>query len=357
MDFAKEFEKRQDKTTEAERAEQEKKEKGPSVTEILADDEKSKFFLIYLEEQEEGELAHKLLEGNLNAADRAVLEEKRGAFWERLEQAQKIKDSVGGDLENIIKVSPELQQEKKTAGIAALKKVLVDGSISRSFRDPAWMEVMSKKIEDRELGKKAIDLNNQIISEYCKKYNLKEEEFAATLALDDEESPEALKELIKGKMGFFRKIFTSHAELEEMADTIDRREAIKTGLALAENDLHELAGSLHEALQDPRAEQALAAHITGENPPKDPSFKESKAALKSYEIQDKEVSALQEVWDKKKEANKDNKSFDIDEEYGSFIEGAAENSVQNKVGKGKGGFWHAVFKLITGHKLEKKIEK
>lgn len=360
MDFTAEFEKNQNKLTEAEQAKKDKQANEPSLTEILADNEKSTLFLICLEEQGEQELATNLLTGELSAADRAVLGEKRRLFLDRLEKAQNLQNGLGQYLEDSAKVNTELKKEADTAGTDVLRKVLVDKAISRSFRDPAWMESMSGIVEGREARKEAIAKNNKLISEYCQKHNIKEEEFAATLAVDGEGNPDALKQLVKDKMGIFTRIFTSDRGVMRIVGKLDQREAMKENLAAVNKDLNELGGALRETLlKDPQAEEALAAYIVGESPKKtDGSFQESKTALKEFEIPTKEASRSQTEWNEKKAKGlTDIESFDIDRAYESFIDKAAEDSFQNKMGKGKPGFWATIFKLIMGKKLEAKIEK
>jgi hypothetical protein len=62
-------------------------------------------------------------------------------------------------------------------------------------------------------------------------------------------------------------------------------------------------------------------------------------------------------WKNEKDQGVKDESFDIDKEYEAFIERTAENSFENKAGKGKSGFWATIFKLIMGKKLQAKIEK
>jgi hypothetical protein len=347
MPYIEDFGKKQAEVAQAEALKDEPQ--GPALSEILKDQEESRLFSIYLDNNADLNLGMKILTGQLNEQDMLELSEKRTGFLEKKGKANEIKEKLEKDMDRIIEASPDLKKISTVVGKEGIRKALTERVNDLAFTDPDWLTNMTEKYEGIAKTEKDIEWGNRSLADIAQEYGFTEVEYSKALQ-ERPAQPYAFEDLIKSKTGVIGKIFTTDKAMRAKVEELDQRDVIKKHIEALNGSLGELGGALQETLfKNPDSRAILTAELKGDAlPEKEVSFSAMNGVLKSYDFK-----KTQEIWDTYKKEHSAEDGFNMDAEYLSFMDRSAGEALSKK----KKGFWATFARLILGNSLEKRIKK
>jgi len=331
----------------------EKKEpEGPTLNEILAHPEENVLFGKYLKQSDGGDniLAMKLYAGDLKKEDFDALNEKRNEFLEIKERASKLKERFEKNIGGIISASPELKKIVNVAGEEGIRNAIIDRMDEIAITDPERFEDLESGFSGLTGAEESVARGNERIVALCKEWGFTEDEYTKALLARESGDPYALEDLIKSKMGAFKKTFTSYGELMDQGEEIDTRADIKNRLSAVNWNLGNIGGSLSTALFENEAvREMLVANLKGEKGPgKDTSFLEMKDMLKVPHT----FEGLDTAWAKYQKEHEHDDGYAIEDARIQFGDEYAENLVPKK----KRGFWASIFRTLLSGGIQKRLK-
>ena len=330
--------------------EREDQETPPEYTlkSILNNKERSDLLAGEIEKNGDTDLVNRLVNKQLTETDLGKLGDYREQFVEKLKQVEKIKESISPEvLEDITDNSPELKEIANLVGSGGVKNILFKNFESLAFKDTSHFDQINKAVEKVAKHKETIEKKEEHIKELSKKYNVSEDKLYEALKIkDDNERREAIKAVVKDKMGFWKKMafgatfvtanrieaLDQREQLDKLSDDLDKRlKGVGSFLAMTINENDEVR-------------QALQAEVLEEKETSKEdiiSFKEGRDAWRVFEEKTQ------------KDIENDFKDFILKEKkiknYDTFSDPQKDlltNEFFNKKKQklvGKKGFWASLF--------------
>jgi|GEM_PF-2327614 hypothetical protein len=326
---------------------------GPGLDEILAHPKDNALFSKYLENgnDEDQILAAKLLAGELGAEDFHVLSEKRKSFLEVKERAKGVSERLEKNMDGIIAASPQMKEVAQVAGMDAVRKAVIKRMDEIAITDPEGFADLESRFLGLTEAEASIGRGNERIAAIAKEQGFTEQEYSQALMAREAGDPYALEDLIKSKMGVFKKTFTSYEELMRQGGEIDSREDIKDRLSLINWNLNNIGGALSAKLfEDKTAKEILVANFKRERGTQQPDA--SFSQINELAKRPRDLAAAQREWEKYKEAHESDPGYDIDVAKSQFGTEYAERAL----GKKRTGFWATIFRLMLSKGVESKLK-
>jgi hypothetical protein len=317
----------------------EKKIEGPTIKQILADKEQSRLFGMQLEEQGDNELAAKIISGQLSPEEISELSADRQNFLATMESVKAVRERLSSkNIEEIVALSPELQEIAGSVGPQGIREAVLRDLERLAIKDPGHFREISWAIEDIEQTEASIKDEDKKVSEICKKYKIGESEYLE--AVRDNDNPNAIYDLVKSRMGWFKKHFSTPESIGAEIDGVsDRTADIKRLSAEYDSRLGGIAEALRATITDnENVWNALIADMQGqrvEKPEKEMAFSEFMSAPVNGE-------KIQSEWDAYKRAHAHDQGFSEEQAKADF----ASEYLDNNVLKKKKGFWSIVGKAV-----------
>ena len=316
-----------------------KKIEGPTVKQILADKEQSRLFGMHLEEQGNHELGEKIISGQLSPEEVAELSDEREAFLTTMESVKTIRERLSSkNIEEIVASSPELKKLADSVGAQGVREAVLRDLERLAIQDPEHFTNIRYAIEDLERTEGLVKEEDEKVVEICRKYNIGESEYLE--AVRDKKNPNAVYDLIKGRMGFFKKNFSKKETIDAEIDGVaDRTDDIRELSTRYDGRLKQLAETLQLTVTDnENVWNVLVADLRGqkvERSEKELSFSEyMNAPMKGEDIQS--------GWGAYKSVHEHEQGFSEEQAKADFASEYLESNVLKK----KKGFWSVVGKAI-----------
>lgn len=333
-----------------------KKPAPKTLNEILKDPNDSAFLGRVMEIKNDKELAARMATGTLEQSDLEKLEVYRLENIEKLEQVKSLETAITPEyVKDFAANSPEFQKlvnlvgpEKAAKSIQSqLREVAAsDGSRFENMHDSL------KKLSEYK-GKEMKDLEKKI-REQCKgfKTNLKEEDFAAVMAISDPmERADALQEKVRGSFGLFRKAADyvslgkfSRPAAEELAKNKTQMDATIKGL---NEHIGNMGGTLNAMIsENADVRKAFAKELIDEKAP-------VKTPEVGFESVRKEVKDIDTAWTEFRTANNFYEKTDVQQETlkKQFRTEAKESQVKKPAKKGIWArLWSSIFEKAIDNK-------
>ncbi len=325
---------------------------GPGLDEILAHPRDNALFSKYLENgnDEDQVLAAKLLAGKLEAEDFRTLSEKRKSFLEVKERAKNVSERLEKNIDGIIAASPQMRDIAQVAGMDAIRKAVIKRMDEIAITDPGGFADLEGRFLGLTAAEASIGRGNERIAAIAKEQGFTEQEYARALMAREAGDPYALEDLIKSKMGAFKKTFTGYGELMRQGEEIDSREDIKNRLGLVNWNLNNIGGALSTKLfEDEATKEVLIANLKREREPQpDASF----AQINELAKRPRDLATAQREWEKYNEMHENDPGYDITAAKSQFGAEYAERVL----GKKRTGFWATIFRLMLSKGIESKLK-
>jgi len=180
---------------------------GHVLVEILQDKKKFGLFSMLLGKDGYGDLALRLVKGELKGDDIGLLEQERLAFSEKLTKSEKIKKLL--TKENVIGFARNHPEFEKIINLVGPEKAIkaIQGQLEEiSITDENRFDNISDSIQTYDSYKngKYKEVNDRV-EKLCKDKNITPQEYLDALAIKDpKEKEKALKELSKRTYGKFK---------------------------------------------------------------------------------------------------------------------------------------------------------
>jgi hypothetical protein len=358
MSFIEQFGQRKQEDEQVERAEREPKR--ISLAQILADEKESKLFSAYLEQgdtednEDKKSLGKKLFKGEeLSETDVDALYEETGKFFATKERADKIRQNLEENKEAIIHASPELRKIVELVGSEVVDAALLERFEEIAITHPEVLASLEDGFAKFSKAGESIEIGNERIDAYCKEYGFTEDEYLDALRRR-EDDPYALEDLVKSKMGVWKKIkgkFGSYEDfMNNVNDDLDRRDYVKEKLAVADESLTEMGGILRKTLfQNKEAKQILEANLEHkEGPSEKMTFFEARGLL----VAPRDEKEMKEDWAEYQKEHSGATDYNVDVARTNF----AKEYASNKMPKKKSGFWATIFRTIFSASIEQKLK-
>jgi hypothetical protein len=311
---------------------------GPTVKQILADKEQSRLFGLHLEEQGHRELGEKIKSGQLSPEEVSELSAERQNFLATMESVKAMRERLSSkNIEEVVASSPELQKIADSVGAQGVRELVLRDLERLAIQDPEHFKNISAAIEDIELTETSIKEQDQKVSEICRKYNIEESEYLE--AIRDKDNPNAVYDLVKGRMGPFKKLFSKKETIDAEIDEADRTEDVKKLYTEYDGRIGGLAEALRATMVDnENVWTALVAEIQGkrtDRPEKEMAFSELMDIPKSEED-------IRSEWGVYKRAHEHDQGFSEEQAKTDFTSEYLDKNVIKK----KKGFWGIVGKAL-----------
>ena len=331
---------------------------GSTLKEILKDNERSRLFGAYLEEQDENDLAEKLAQGNLDGADMDRLSARRTEFVRALDSAKNISERLNiRNIEEIIASSPELKRIADLVGSDGIHSAVIRQFGEIAVRDPRRSWQIADGLARLETTKREIAEENGRIAEICQRYGISDDQYLAAV---DSGSWNDLHNIVKSKMGTWDKLKLdlfndkeTWKKLNREARGIVRINEIRASAARLDLNLKNVGAALQATLvESETAHRALMEQLQPEKPERpisEMSFAEMNNARKG--------DTVKKRYEEFKKNNHNyytprGGGFDENAARHDFAEGYAKNVV-----KTKGGFWANLFAIMLASNVVEDLIK
>ncbi|MDE2097245.1 MAG: hypothetical protein KGL39_08390 [Patescibacteria group bacterium] len=353
------------KTQEA--AREEKKEKLPTVVEILKNKEESPLFGSYVGAHVENgtELAKKLASGEtLSSEELLALSDARNGFFERMEAASNLKEMLGGqELQTIIDSNEYLQRLAEGVGVEALRDAVERQLSLMAVSGDSSFERLTASLNKLEATRSRMKEVDGKIREFISRYGISEDSMSKILAnLPENPSAEQVAAAVRGEIGFFRRLRSKNSQESVVAQI---KEMEKQGVVISSAELESLTkrlddnfGSTGRLLNSViKGNEEIRGHLT--------------RALRSEEEPEEERNdtPFQEVVDLSSNADKTKK--EIERSYEEFVEANDGKSEEERIpadqveskfleeymGKNKkSGFWGEIFNIFLDSLIKEVVK-
>jgi hypothetical protein len=353
------------KTREA--AREEKKEKLPTVVEILKDKEESSLFGSYVGAHVENgaELAKKLASGEtLSSEELLALSDARNGFFERMEAASNLKEMLGGqELQTIIGSNEYLQRLAEGVGVEALRDAVERQLSLMAVSGDSSFERLTTSLNKLEATRSRMKEVDGKIGEFISRYGISEDSMSKILAnLPENPSAEQVAAAVRGEIGFFRRLRSKNSQESVVAQI---KEMEKQGVVISPTELESLTkrlddnfGSTGRLLNSViKGNEEIRGHLT--------------RALRSEEEPEEERNdtPFQEVVGFSSSADKTKK--EIEKSYEEFVEANDEKPEEERIpadqveskfleeymGKNKkSGFWGEIFNIFLDSLIKEVVK-
>jgi hypothetical protein len=337
-------------------------EKQETLKNILADSKKSIYFSQMLEAEGQDELAKRLSDNKLDAADFEELESMRAAFIERGKNAEAIVAHLKPEMmEQISKRSPEMQKILSTVGAEGFAQVMQKQLLEVAYADPSVFRDVTNAVtmlNDYRSGDfKAAD---EEISGLVKKAGIQESAFAKLMQEPDDATREAaLQKAIYesydgwGKVRDFIPVLRGKGSAGWAKELAGRKADIDNALGELDTHIGSLGSVLHTTISDNDSiTNALARELRSEKQQKEirpeMSFKAAQAA-KRFED---EESSIDQRWAQYKRANNAAFGSNPDNVRNDFR--TIEKQRYQKSFGNVSGLWATIRWILYGEKLDSK---
>lgn len=246
----------------------EERVKGPTLKEILADNERSSLFAIHLQEEGDEELIGKLQSGELSHEELGRLSERRQSFLEIMESAQELKDRFKTkNIAELVKASPELRAIADLVGAEGINAALLRRFDRLAVASPDEFNRLKRAAEDVDRTSEALDEEDERVAEICRRYGIKESEYLAALQSDDQD---AVNQLVESRMGKWKKLWSSRRKINMEVSAADRYNEIRRLSEEHDESFAAAARALDMTLGGNAAmHEALVADLMGRSPEKE----------------------------------------------------------------------------------------
>ncbi len=310
--------------------------KGPTLKELLKNNEQSRFFGAYLKERGEDALAEKLAsQEELSESDYNHLSGQRGDFVHLLETVGKMSEKLNvKNIEELAATSPDLKKFKDLVGSEGIRDALVRNLEEMAIHEPERIKKIGDQFAQLEATKKEFTEKNKEIADILKEYDLSEAEYREAILSGDQE---ALDDFVKDRMGMWAKLklkFSDDAmqKFRDEVDSIDKSKDIEALGAQLDGDMKDLGGILQATLVGNQAvNKALADQLRQRKPEQvtpDMSFPEMN------EIMDKR--SVKKAWERFETEYRDdyveNGVYNEEEARRDFAQGYARNATKKRKG-------------------------
>ena len=338
---------------EVERKEREENEpQGPGLDEILAHPKDNALFSKYLENGSDADqiLVAKLLSGELEAEDFHILSEKRKSFLEVKEKAKNLSERLEKNIDGIIDASPKMREVVQVAGMDAVRKAIITRMDEIAITDPEGFADFESRFLGLTAAEESVERGNERIAAIAKERGFTDAEYTQALLSREAGDPYALEDLIKSKMGVFKKTFTGYEDLMRQGEDIDTRKDIKDRLSLVNWNLDNIGNTLSTKLfMDAATKKVLVANLKRERQPRpDTSFSQ----INELANRPRDIEAVQREWETYKNVHENDPGYDIDTAKSQFGTEYAERAL----GKKRTGFWATIFRLMLSKGIEGKLK-
>lgn len=318
---------------------------------ILSNNEKSNLLAEEIEKSGNYELVERLVNKQLTEDDIEKLGDYRGEFVERLKQVENVRENISPEvLKEITDNSPELKEIASLVGVDGVKNILFKNFESLAFKDPSRFDQINKSVEKIAKHNETIKKREEHIKELTEKYNLSEDKLYEALKIkDDDERRQAIKAVVKDRMGFWKKIaFGATFVTANRIEALDQREQLNKLSKDLDARLKGVGSFLAMTIsENDEVRQALQAEVMGEREKeKDPivNFKEGRDDWKSFE--EKTQTEIENEF--KDFILKEKKIENYNNLDNSGKESAINEFFEKKKQKlrGKKGFWANLFNVL-----------
>lgn len=315
---------------------------------ILSNNEKSNLLAEEIKKSGDNELVDRLVNKQLTEDDIENLGDYREKFVERLKQVENVRENISPEvLKDIADNSPELKEIASLVGIDGVKNILFKNFESLAFKDPSRFDQINKAVEKAAKHNETIKKKEEHIKELSKKYNISEDKLYEALKIkDDNERRQAIKEVVKDRMGFWKKMaFGATSVTANRIEALDQREQLNKLSKDLDARLKGVGGFLAMTIsENDEVRQALQEEIMGEKGKEKESsvnFKEGRDDWKSFEAKT-QIDIENEFKDfVQKEKKMKNYNSLNDDKKESTISEFFEKKKQKL--SGKKGFWATLF--------------
>lgn len=315
----------------------EKKIEGPTIKQILADKEQSRLFGMHLEEQGNHELGAKVLSGQLSLEEVSELSVERQNFLATLESVKAMRERLSSkNMEAIVASSPDLRKIADSVGEQGVREAVLRDLERLAIQDPEHFKNVSDAITGIEKTEVSVKEEDKKVSEICRKYKIGESEYLEAVRSDD---PNAVYDLIRGRMGKFRKIFGGRVSIGMEIAGANRSADIRGLSAEYDARITGIAEALRATITDNEdVWSALVADMRGqgvERSEKEMSFSEfMNTPMNGVDIQSE--------WEFYKRKHENDQGFSEEQAKEEF----AGEYLDKNVTKKKKGFWSSVGKAL-----------
>lgn len=257
---------------------------------ILSNNERSNLLAEEIEKSGNHELVERLVNKQLTEDDIEKLGDYRGEFVERLKQVENIRENISPEvLKDIADNSPELKEIANLVGVDGVKNILFKNFESLAFKDPSRFDRINKAVEKVVKHNETIKKREEHIKELTKKYNVSEDKLYEALKIkDDGERRQAIKAVVKDRMGFWKKMaFGATFVTANRIEALDQREELNKLSKDLDARLKGVGSLLAMTIsENDEVRQALQEEVMGEREKGKESlvnFKEGRDDLKSFE--------------------------------------------------------------------------
>ena len=324
--------------------------KGPTVKEILAHPEQSALFGTYLESEGDQELAKKIHEGDLTAADFAALAEKRQEYLSILERSKKIVNALDArTLAQFAASSPELKTIMASVGPEGIKGAFAKHLPEIAITDRDRFAVIEDALGAIAESKKTIADRDKAMEEWCRENGVSENEYLLMLQNGNEGTKDVV-DAMRSQYGWWKKLTTrkSTQVREVFYDSLDTVRGIEKDREELSQNMERMGSLLHLAMMDNAAvKEALLADLrkdTVERKEPDMSFTEMKEGIKTVPVDTDELRDAYEVFQKADE----NKDLDEEDMLRKFSRAYTGDRMKKK----KKGFWATIFQDVYASRIE-----
>ncbi len=316
----------------------EKKIEGPTIKQILADKEQSRLFGLHLEEQGNHELGEKIMSGQLSPEEVGELSGERQNFLATMESVKTMRERLSSkNIEEIVASFPEFKRIADSVGPQGVREVILCDLERLAIQDPEHFQNINDAIEDMNRTETAMKEEDEKVSEICKKYKIGESEYLEAVRSKD---PNAVFDLVKSRMGWFKRHFNTPESLgAEIDGAADRTADIKRLSAEYENRINGIAEALHATITDnENVWNALVADLQGRKAEKP----ERELAFSEFMNTPMDGANIQGEWDTYRGAHEHDPGFSEDQAKSDF----GSEYLDKNVTKKKKGFWSVVGKAL-----------
>ena len=197
----------------------ERKIEGPTVKQILADKEQSRLFGLHLEKQGNHELGARVISGQLSPEEVVELSAERSNFLATMESVKAMRERLSSkNIEEIVASSPELQKIADAVGSKGLREAVLRDLERLAIADPEHFQNISDAMRDIEQTEALMEEEDKKVGAICRMYEIEESEYL--VAIRDKDNPNAVYDLVKSRMGWFKKHFKTPEALGAEIDGI-----------------------------------------------------------------------------------------------------------------------------------------
>ena len=350
-----------------ETAREEKKEKLPTVVEILKNKEESSLFGSYVGAHVGNgvELARKLASGEtLSSEELLVLSDARNGFFERIEAASHFKEMLGGqELQVIVNSNEYLQRLAEGVGVEALRDAVERQLSLMAVSGDSSFERLAASLNKLEATRSRMKEIDGKIGEFTSRYGISEDSMSKILAnLPENPSAEQIAAAVRGEIGFFRRLRSKNSRESIVAQI---KEIEKQGVVISPAELESLTKRLDDNFRS--TGQLLNSAIKGNKEIRGHLTK----ALRSEEEPETERNdtPFQEVVDFS--SNTDKTKKEIEKSYKEFVEANDEKPEEERIPadqveskfleeymgkKQKIGFWGEIFNILLDSLIKEVVK-